>query len=535
MGPRTPKSAAERHARKVAGALAKGRPPPSTSDLEDFAHDGEAVFETLEGLVAHLISGGGDESPLTYGYQFLLQGQLESLRFQRDRGYDVAIGMIENFQRAVANHAIAGRLRGEALSLVAAALHQAGIPASADLAAAIKDTMEDVRETPDAQLLTGLINSIVDACDGNAFELVNSLAESAHGMPTELRASIAVALAMSPSAAAREAAVLMLLDPEPAVRSAVAATLENLATSVSPLSMRRLIAMRNWRPQAERVEIDKVVRAARAKGVDCAGWDAGGADEILSSALDGSGAQTCLVVSPVGRRKRLSSILFKNGLRDAWCGPPESKSQLEKMLSRAAHDVDLLPVARTYLDRIVRHGIEVGLGAGTRPTAGLLEVAEALGGADWQPERLDWREILAELLAAIPAARRTPAAVATTLAASGDLVAMSEITTSWFEDDQEVARIVQRGGRRSPEQQAAHVLETVIEQRREKWAELFVWTVLWLREVNGGEGTPWQEFSLVADAIAKGHDLAQIPLMQFIAGNTVFAMGDQGAATGRAI
>lgn len=534
MPPRTPKSAAERHARKVAEALAKGRPPPSTPDLEDFAQDGEAAFETLEGLVAHLISGGGDESPLTYGYQFLLQGQLESLRFQRDRGYDVAIGMIENFQRAVASHAIAGRLRGEALSLVAAALHQAGIPASADLTAAIKDTIEDVPETPDAQILTGLIDSIVDACDGNAFALVNSLAEAAHGMPPELRASMAVALAMSPSAVARQAAVLMLLDPEPAIRSAVAATLESLAASVSPLSMRRLIAMRNWRPQAERAEIDKVVRAARAKGIDCAAWDAGGAEEILSTALDGSGAQTCLIVSPVGRRKRLSSILFKNGLRDAWCGPPESKSQLEKMLSRAAHDVDLMRVSRGYLDRIVRHGIEVGLGAGTRPPAGLLEVAEALGGADWQPERLDWREILTELLAAIPAARLTPAAVATTLAASGDLVATSELTASWFEDDQDVARIVQRASRRSHEQQAAHLLQTVIEQRREKWAELFAWTALWLREANGGEGTPWQEFSILADAVAKGRELAQIPLMEFIAANTADAMNHLPGASRRA-
>jgi hypothetical protein len=69
------------------------------------------------------------------------------------------------------------------------------------------------------------------------------------------------------------------------------------------------------------------------------------------------------------------------------------------------------------------------------------------------------------------------------------------------------------------------VLQAVISPRRDKWAELFVWTALWLRESTRGDAA-WREFATVADAIAKGHDLAQIPLMEIIAVNTVFAMGD---------
>jgi hypothetical protein len=162
----------------------------------------------------------------------------------------------------------------------------------------------------------------------------------------------------------------------------------------------------------------------------------------------------------------------------------------------------------------------------------LLEVAEVLGGADWQPQRLEWREVLGELVAALPAERRTPAAVAATIAASDDLVVACPITDSWFEDDQDVARIVQRSGRRSREKQAAHLLQTVIERRREKWAEFIAWTAVWLREADGAESGPWQEFAIIADAVAKGHDLAQIPLMEFIAYNTALAMDHAARSAG---
>jgi hypothetical protein len=533
MRQRTPKSTAARHARKAGSALANGRMPASTGGLDEFATDGAAAFETLEALIAHLLAMDGRESSETYGYQYLLQGQLQDLRFQRDRGYDVAIGMIENFQRTVAEHAAAGRLSPTDLSLVTGALHQAGIPASAALAAAVENSIEDVPEAAGAsaaQMVRELTDSIVEACGGNAFVIVSSLAEAAHAMPPEFRNVIAPALIMSADAVAREAAVLMLFDPAATVRAGVASALESKPASLSPTSVRRLIAMRNWRPEGERAQVDKVVRAARAKGVDCAAWEAGEVEDILSSGLDGSGAQTILLISPAGRRKQLSSILFKHGLRDAWCAPPEGKSQVERMLAVAANDVDLVRVSRAYLDRIVRHGIQIGLDAGICPPAGLLEVAEAIGGVEWQPERLDWRGVLAELLASIPAARRTPPAVATALRQSGELVTLT-IASSWFEDDQEVARMLQRAGRRSVEKQTAYVLQTVIERRRDTWAELFVWNALWLREAGGAE-QPWPELAIVADVIAKGHDLAEIPLMGFIAANTVDAMNSLRGAPG---
>jgi len=519
----TANSPVGRQARKIASAFAKGRMPSRTRELEALIDDGESVFETLDALVAQLAVDDSDEGFLAQGYHFILCEQLEGLRFQRDRGYDLAIGMIENVQRAIAQHASAGRLTGAGLSMTTAALHHAGIPASAELQTAIESSIaaEASTDPPSETEVAGLLEMIAEMCDGDPFLLIEQLAEAGHGMPVEARANMVVAMSAAGDATAREAAILMLLDPEPTIRAAVLAALERGAHVISPLTLRRLIATRNWLPADLRGRIDGVVRTARAAGVECATWPAGSSDTIQASGLDGSGAQTALIVSSVGRRKCLTSMLFKRGLRDVWIGAPQSARELASVLSKAGREVVLMPVSHGYLDRIVCHGMQLALDAGVCPPVGLLQAAELVGAAHWQPKRQDWRELLAALVADIPASLTEPAAVIATLRKSDDWAALPGLADSWFEDDQDVARIARRNSRAALEQQAAHVLQTVLEERRDRWAELFVWTALWLREADD---QPWQEFSILANAIANGHELDQIPVMWGIAANTVLAM-----------
>jgi len=101
-------SPAGQQARKIASAFAKGRMPSRTRELDALIDDGDSVFETLDALVAQLEAEDSDDAFLAQAYHFILCEQLEGLRFQRDRGYDLAIGIIENVQRAIAQHASAG-------------------------------------------------------------------------------------------------------------------------------------------------------------------------------------------------------------------------------------------------------------------------------------------------------------------------------------------------------------------------------------------------------------------------------------------
>jgi hypothetical protein len=519
------KSQAERHARKIGNALAKGRPPAETPQVEQFiAEQDGAIFDTLEGFVAQAASAGGFESPLSQGYMYLLRRQLEALRFGSDRGYARAIGQIAEFQRAVAMHVTAAHLDGTAVSLVSSALHQAQIPVSEELSAALQGNLDREAGDPSPADLNEVLDAMVEACEGDVFQLANSLAESAHGLPLAVRAGIAAELAAGANATGREAAVLMLLDPDAQIRAAVIAALKARPTFISPLSLRRLIAMRNWRPEAERAQIDDVVRAARSKGVECAAIQPGPVDEILASGIDGAGAQSCLVLTPAGRRKSLSSILLKHGVRDAFTAEPAPGREVSAMLALTANEVLLFDVPRRYLDQIVCHHIQVGLEAGLLPPAGLLQVAEELGATGWNPDRSDWREVLAELLRAIPPQRLKPEAVARVLKESDIWAAIPRLADSWFEDDQDVARIVGDKPGRGRAKRAALLLHTVIERRREKWAELFCWTAHWLREGAAEQGAPWGEFAIVADALAKGLNLDRISLMNGIAMRTVIAL-----------
>ena len=97
-----------------------------------------------------------------------------------------------------------------------------------------------------------------------------------------------------------------------------------------------------------------------------------------------------------------------------------------------------MPVSRSYLDRIVCHGMQLALDAGVCPPVGLLQAAELIGVAHWQPKRQDWRELLAALVAEIPASLTEPAAVVATLRKSDDWAALPGLADSWFEDDQDV-------------------------------------------------------------------------------------------------
>src|SRR5207249_2903466 len=116
---------------------------------------------------------------------------------------------------------------------------------------------------------------ILEACGGDPFLVVGALIEGSHALPTDARGALAVGLGLAAIPEARGAAVLFLLDPDSVVRRAAAGALAQVATSLTPTEVRRLIAMRNWRPENERAEVDAVIRKARAAGIDCAPWEAG--------------------------------------------------------------------------------------------------------------------------------------------------------------------------------------------------------------------------------------------------------------------
>jgi hypothetical protein len=515
-------SPTDEHARRIARAIAKGRPPPFSADLDHYCEDSPGeIFAAFAGAARHMPPAGTDEA-LALGYLFLLRRLLEYLRYRTDSGYAEAAKLIAEFQAEVVARVEAGDVDATMLAFVGGALHQAKIPAAPELAAAAAKHAFDEDEVGELPADVGAaLGAILDACGGDLFQAVGGLIETGHAMPAEARAAMAGALADGGTPEVRGLAVLFLLDADSAVRRNVAQALARVAASLSPIDVRRLIAMRNWRPENERGDVDAIIRSARAAGIDCAQWEAGSIETILASAIDGVAAQGFLMMSPAGRKKRVSSILTKDGIADAWSSEPESRRQIEASLAGAGTDAPMLAVSRSYLDRMMGHHLALTTEKGGAPPFGLLQVAETIGSADWRPARVTPADTLAELLAEVPKAMREPAAVASLLRDSDKLPGLAGIAHCWSEDDPQAAQTAKQARGRNRAQVAAYLLQSVIARRRERWAEIFVRTAAWMREAPEHDGLGWRELAIVAKALADGRDLTEIALMRDIALRTI--------------
>ncbi len=535
MGHTQPKSSpTDEHARRIAQAIAKGRPPPFNEALDRYCErsPGE-IFAAFAGVARHMPPAGHDES-LAIGYLFLLQRLLVHLRYRTDRGYADAARLITDFQADVVAQVEAGSVDGVLLDFVGGALHESSIPASPEFAAATEKRLVDRGED---EVLPADIRAafagVLEACDGDPFTIAGALTESGHSIPADARGDLAGVLVLAGSPEARSAGLLFLLDPDSAVRRAVARALAQVAAALTPTDVRRLIAMRNWRPENELADVDAVIRSARAEGIDCAPWVTGSIEAIAATAIDGATAQGFLLISPAGRKKQLSSILTKGGIADAFSSEPASRRKIEKSLAAAGGDTPTLAVSRSYLDRIVAHQLALSIEKGEAPPFGLLQVAETIGGADWQPARMAFTETLAGLMAEVPKTMCEPSARASVLRRSDELADLEIVAQSWFEDDPQVARTVEQARGGDPAKLASFLLQGVMARRRERWAEIILRTALWMHEAPESDDLCWRELTLVAKALADGRDLSEIGLMRDVALRTIAVLRDTRAASSR--
>jgi hypothetical protein len=515
-------STTDRHATAIAAVIAKGEEPDNIPQLEQyFASSPREIFTALNGVVRNL-SPAGKNPTLAQGYLFLLEGLLEHIRFGMDRGHPPATRLIADFQSHVAARVEAGRIDHDTLGYVAAALHRSRIPAAPRLAAAstkrrLNDDASGLRD------IRADLARLVEAYAGDPFGLVDLLSESTHVVPVEVRACLAAELALSGFPDGRAAAVLYLLDPALVVRNTAASALASSASALSPTDVRRLIAVRNWRCENERAEIDAIVRKARAAGIECAQWRECTAEAILATALDGDGTQGFMLVSPAGRKRRLSPILTRKGIVEAFSSLPESRRSVEKILSDFNQGLAVVPVSRNYLDSVLAHNLALGIEKGEPPPFRLLQVAEAIGGADWQPTRINYSVAMGRLIAELPDTMRQGREFERALRAGDPFDDLELITESWFEDDPEIQQVLALALAGDPSKLATYLLQSVIARRREKWADIFLRTALWMREAPDTFHSPWRELAIAAKAVSDGRDLSEIGFMRDIAHRTIEA------------
>lgn len=525
------RSAVAQMVKMVASELSNGRPGDTAQmALESIGRSPELAIELLSAVLHEAAKKRPDDAVFSAG-SYLLGHALEQVRYAVDRESPDGIALAETLRRTLLNAGADGRISAPVLLQVLHSFASAKLEMGDDLRALMQHMIEcdgETRELVEEGDWDEHLAGAVTAFDGDAFAIYGFLEETATAMPEEMRAVFVTAMYAMDTPVVREAAVGFLCSPWPSIRVGLAGLIEQSAPdgAVSPVMLRRMIALRNWLPANERPALDRAIKACRKNGVACASWPKAAAARVLATGVDGSGAHSVNFMVPDGRKQIFMAMLGKigSGVRDAWVGPGMSKKELKEVEQRFSTDSLLTPSTIEYAAIAVRGLLAMNVASGTMPPFGLLAVAERVGLENLNPEPIMAARLVADLLDDVPPERLSPASVATALAGSAHWHRRRPMLATWFEDDTAVRQLLAKRGNK--EKHKAALLAGILQRRRGKWAELLAWTAL--AGKHASPASDWQDFAIVAREFLGTRPLGEIPFAHCIAEATVDVHRDGG-------
>jgi hypothetical protein len=248
--------------------------------------------------------------------------------------------------------------------------------------------------------------------------------------------------------------------------------------------------------------------------------------KVHSSVVDGAGAQSFQVIIPDGKGFASCSLLLKRGVgvADGFVVPLKTKRELNDFLAMMKREGGFLEITSDYLDMRINHALADGASLGNAPNFWLVRIAELLGCDQWKSVPFDARDTLArlwdELTSENPKVLSAREA-AQSLEDSAHWPLVEDFAASWFEDDIEVDKEIEKslGTKKTSGAKAVvqRIIEVVLEKRRDRWLDRLVLSALWLKS-SRKPPVPWHRMLHLAESVAdQGVPLKKIPLMQAVA------------------
>ena len=465
---------------------------------------------------------------LISAYAYLIGQALEFVRMAQENGHVPARELVDAVRRTLLDLGTSGQVEPALLMMILMEFSDAKLDPGAELQQLMARLMEQVGSKEGAGESGGDFESYIEdlakAVGGDPFALHTRMLEMAEALPKDHRSAMGMALLQASEATAREAAVGWLLDASGEVRNAIASAMEEAAPhgAVSATMLRRLIALRNWLPEASRPALDRAIQACRRKGVECAPWPQPQVREVLASGIDGVGTQSVFVLAREDRRNAIGCLLVKSGVgvRDAWVRHGLARSEVEEFLGQVASGMEVFPISLDYVRIAAAHFLAINLASGVMPPFAMLDFTETAGLHGAQPEAMPLDRILGLLGTEADPLLLQPKTASELLESSRDLPDEFGFLESWFEDGAEVEQLL--AGKRVPRaKRVALVRDVLLPKYSAKWAERLAWTALLLRHCEDEEA--WQEFFVSAKEVLAGRPMAEIPLMARVAEVTVDA------------
>ena len=515
------------HAKLVAKDIKAGKATANSDRARDFMGENpDAVLSVID-LIHRAANRKRPNQALVQAYGYMFASGLEAVRYQTERGQAWAEDLLDAVRELLKLLADGGVIDPSLLMLLLNGFVEAKLEPGDDLTRLLGNIALDSAEgelaadpPPD---IGALFDDLVREAGGNEFEVYAGLAEVSQALPPEFRQVMLPQIATAENPVLRDTATLYLLDPSSEVRRSFCQVMtENASPDViSPAALRRMIALRNWLPENERHLLDAAIKKARQKQVECASWPTRQVLDILASNIDGAGAQSVFAIIKDGRKHIIASLLVKQGvgIADAWCVRDQSKADVTGFLTQIYAQTESIPVDLDFLRFLITHHLAVGLAASKVPSPGLLDFVEAIGIETCHPSALTAGDLITMMGKEIDPAQLDSEAVDEVVQSSADWLDQFDFMASWFEDDALVEEVLAKNPRSRTPTKIKAIINSVLEPRRMKWAERFLWTALWLKQQQ--ENSPWPAFFVVGRELHRDRPLAQIPAMQSVAEATV--------------
>jgi hypothetical protein len=456
----------------------------------------------------------------------LLSCLLEELRMEMERGRKGSRERMERLQDALARHLFTEGSDANLCSAVGRTLLESRVEILPVIHEANRRRMlffsDEAGEAPPVDISAYLGESLREMGISDPYEALGIILDQIGLLDPQYQIAIAGEIFASSDPRMRDIAALMLFHPRQDVRSAVAAMLSAAkGESISPETLRRLIIVRNWFPAEIRKGLDTAISNARRAKVECASLKGRMLHSVSATTIDGAGAQSLWIAVGENKHFELCNILWKQGIGviDTFIHRLPSVKAAERFMDGLPDMMCFADVGPDYVDRAIGLALAAGSARGGAPHRGLLQIAEVIGTDRWKAEPFDAGRELSLLREELSRSKPVVTA-AEALRESVDWPAWQDFADAWFEDDDQVDRVVlatMKGKGRAKELRAVDgILAEVLEQRRGPWLERLTLMTLWLKS-SPKPAVPWQQMFHLADAVASGVPLKEIPLMLSIA------------------
>ncbi len=517
----------------IAKRIARAREPDINDEDRSWLEQTPQVLPVITDQLVAAVGAPKRDEKLVLGYQMMLALALEFVRYRQDRGWEWADEMLGAYQQRLIALGKDSAVPQNDWFMMCGALTEARVPVSDIVATALADSgfKPDADGAPPEMMmrtLRGFMDELAHMVT-SPFDVISALQNAGAVLPTALRGFMATELALSPHAVLRDAVPYMLLDDDSEVRSDAARALEQTAhpDTLSPDTLRRAIALRNWLPPGDRAALDAALRKARVAGTETGAWPAAATDlEFYASTIDGSGAQNVFAASRSGKKGLFAGILvrFGVGVIDTWIDLEVSRGKITKLLKEAQMEAACTRVDRSFVDTLVQHALGTSVARGAVPPAALLELAELLGGSEWKDRRLDIADEASSMFEALDPADRSAAGIAAGYARGLEWMTQGDAFSSYFEDGQEVKKALAGLPRSDKLGMTGLVLTQVLPSKRADWAERFLMMAKWYAAATDTKlRAKSRDLVLVAHGLAGDSPMEGIPIMAVIAMQTVQA------------